>query len=122
MKDAAEARVFTKDKPALFMSVIVVFLAIVNNLIVLARLRSNDFKVPIQYVVNDGSVLQTSSWYSLYSLGLFSAVGAIAVLFLAHRLHKGSRGFALGILVVFICIQVITVLVTNALLGLVGRV
>lgn len=112
----------TKDKPVILLVTLSGVLAFINVVITAARLRSHDFKVPVQYVVNDGSVLQTSSWYTLYSLALFSVAGAFVVVFLAHRVYKANKVFALGILTVYVVIQVFTILVTNALLGLVGRV
>jgi hypothetical protein len=113
---------FTKDKPVMVLAVISGMLAFLNVILTFARLRSNDFKVPVQYVVHDGSVLQTSNWYSLYSLALFSVLSAGAMIFLAHRLHKANRLFAAATLAVYIVIGLVTLLATNALLGLVGRV
>lgn len=113
---------FSKDKPALLFSALSIVFAFLSVVSVMARLRSHDFKVPVQYVVNDGSVLQTSSWYTLYSLALVAVLGTIAVIFLSHRLYKSSKIFAIGILVTYIVIQIITLLVINALLGLVSRV
>jgi hypothetical protein len=89
---------------------------------VLIRLKSHDFKVPVQYIVNDGSVVQSSSWYSLYSLALIALFGAVASIFLAYRLHKGNRIFAIGLLVIYIVIALFGFLISNALLGLVSRV
>lgn len=113
---------FTKDRPIMVLAVISGLLAFLNVVSVIARLRSNDFKVPVQYVVHDGSVLQTSSWYSLYSLAFFSILSAVAMIVLAHRLHKANRLFASAILAVYLVIAVIALLASNALLGLVGGV
>lgn len=97
-------------------------LSVLTFLSVVIRLRSNDFKVPVQYVVNDGAVLQTSNWFSLYSLALFSVFTCIAVIFLSHTLYKGNRMFAIGMLAIYVVVSLITLFATNALLGLVGRV
>lgn len=122
MKESTEKTVITKDKTAFLLVLLSAALMVANVAVVFVRLRSNDFKVPVQYIVNDGSVLQTSSWYSLYSFAFFSIAGFLAVFFLSQRLFKNSRGFALGTLAAYIVIQVITFLTANALLGLVGRV
>lgn len=113
---------FTKDKPIMILAVTSSVISVLTFLSVIIRLRSNDFKVPVQYVVHDGAVLQTSNWFSLYSLALFSVLTCGAIIFLAHRLYKGNRVFAVGVLAVYTVISVITLFVTNALLGLVGRV
>lgn len=117
-----ETKKFTSDVPMVVLSALCVLLAIINSIIVFARLRSNDFKVPVQYVVYDGSVLQSANWYSLYSLVLFVALGTGVSIFLAHRLHKGNRLFAGGVLVTHLVIAVISFLVINSLLHLVGKV
>lgn len=122
MKEATEKTVLTKDKTGFLLVLLSTFLMIANVVAVFARLRSNDFKVPVQYIVNDGSVLQTSHWYTLVSFVVFAIAGFIAVYFLSQRLFKSSRGFALGTLITYIVVQLITFLTINALLGLVGRV
>lgn len=113
---------FSKDKPVLFVAMLNGLVAFFVLLTVLLRLRSHDLKVPVQHIVNDGSVLQTASWYSLYSLALISLLGTGAVLFLAQQLHKGNRLFALGTLISYLVINVFGLLVTIALLGLVSKV
>lgn len=122
MKEAADPVIFTRDKPVMVLVIVSGLLAALNVLLTLIKLRPHDFKVPVQYIVNDGSVLQTASWYTLYSLALFSLLGAGATIFIAHRIHKGNRVFATGILVVYLLVAVVTLLVTWALLGLVSRV
>ena len=122
MEKTTENLSFTKDKPVIILAVICGVLAFSNLILSLIRLNSHDFKVPVQYIVNDGSVLQTSSWYTLYSIALVSILGAGAVIFLAQRLHKANRLFAAGVLAIYVFICVVSLFVTYALLGLVGRV
>lgn len=122
MEKITEPTAFTKDKPIMILAVVNVVLAISNVILTVVKLSSHDFKVPVQYIVNDGSVLQTSNWYSLYSIALFSLVGAGISIFLAYRLHKGNRLFAAGVLIVYTVVAVVSLLVTYALLGLVSRV
>lgn len=122
MEKLSEPIPFAKDKPVMLLAIIAGILSVINLIVTVVKLGSHDFKVPVQYVVNDGSVLQTSNWYSLYSIALFSLVGAGITIFLAHRLHKGNRLFAAGILLVYGVIALMSILVTSALLGLVGRV
>lgn len=122
MEKTTEARLFTKDKAAMTLTIVSGALVLLNVASVFVRLRSHDFKVPVQYVVNDGSVLQTSNWLSLYSLILVSILGFAAAIYLAHQLYKASRQFAVAALAVYVVIAVFSLLVTNALLGLVGKV
>jgi hypothetical protein len=122
MEKTVETTYFTKDRPILMLAVLNAVLALGSVLLTILRLGSHDFKIPIQYIVNDGSVLQTSNWYSLYSIALFSVVGTVFTIILARRLHKNSRLFAAGVLVVYAVITFLGILTTNALLGLVGRV
>lgn len=121
-KETNPAVVFSKDKPVMVLAVISSLLAFANLILVIALLRSHDFKVPVQYVVNDGSVLQTSDWYSLFSLGVFAVFSAVVVLFSAHRIHKTNRVFSIGVLLVYSVISVISILTTYALLDLVSGV
>ncbi len=113
---------FTRDKPAISLAIVSGVLAFANLVITLVRLRSNDFKVPVQYIVNDGSVLQRSSWFTLYSLALFSILSTAVIIFIAHKIHKGNRLFAIGILAVYVVVAIVAILVTNALLRLVSTV
>lgn len=122
MEKALEKTPFTKDRPLMVLSVFSAFFAFLSVAGVFVRLRSHDFKVPVQYIVNDGSVVQSASWYSLYSLAFVAVFGAVASIFLAHRLHKSNRIFAAGLLVVYLVIALFGLLVSNALLGLVSRV
>lgn len=122
MSDNSDNLVFTKDKPVMIVAVVAVMLALANVLQTFIRLRSHDFKVPVQYIVNDGSVLQTSSWYTLFSLALFSLLGTGVIIFLSYRLHKSNRVFAIGVLTVQIILALVTLITSGALLGLVSKV
>jgi hypothetical protein len=122
MEKNTQQTVFSKDKVALGLAAWSVFATVATILFSLVRLRSHDFKIPVQYIVNDGSVLQTSSWYSLYSLALFSLISTVVILFLAHRLHRSNRLFSLGILLVYGFVSSVGFLVTFALLNLVSQV
>ena len=122
MGNKSETVLFTKDKPIIGLVSLSGLLSLATVLSVLIRLKSHDFKVPVQYIVNDGSVLQTSNWYTLYSLALFSVAGTVAAIFLSHRIYKSNRVFAVGTLIAFSVVQIVTLIVVNALLGLVGRV
>lgn len=113
---------FTKDKAPMILAITAGILALANVLQTFIRLRSHAFKVPVQYVVSDGSVLQTSNWYILYSLALFSILGTVTILFLAYRLHKRNAMFATGVLAVQVVVAIISLVVSAALLGLVSRV
>lgn len=113
---------FSKDRPVMAMTVFNILIAFITLVFVLVRLRTHDLKVPVQFVVNDGSVLQTGNWYSLYSLALVSVLGTGVLIFLAHQLYKGNRLFALGTLIAFSVMNIFGLLVSVALLGLVSKV
>lgn len=122
MEKRTEQTLFSKDRSMVLLTIVVSVLASINTLVVFVRLRSHDFKVPVQYVVNDGSVLQVANWYTLYSLAFVSAASSAMVIFLAHRLYKANRTFAQGLMVTYVAMLVVSFLVINALLGLVARV
>ncbi len=109
---------FIKDRAMLLLLTIDSLLVLSIVGVVIARLRSHDFKVPVQYVVNDGSVLQVSEWYTLYSLAAFAVLTGVATFILAQRLHKSERNYAMIALIVFGVSAVFGLLTTNALLGL----
>lgn len=113
---------FIKDRVILLLLSVDSLLVVSSVLLVFARLRSHDFKVPVQYVVNDGSVLQTSQWYSLYSIALFAILSGVGTVILAQRLHKSERNYAIVALILFAITALFGILTTNALLGLVGQV
>lgn len=113
---------FIKDRAMLLLVAIDSLLIVSIVTVVLARLRSHDFKVPVQYVVNDGSVLQVSQWFTLYSLAVFAVLTGVATFILAQRLHKSERNYAIIALIIFGVSAVFGLLTTNALLGLVARV
>lgn len=122
MSKITEPVPFVRDRAVLLLVALdfLMVSAIVASVIV--RLRGHDFKVPIQYVVNDGSVLQTSSWLNLYLFVLFSVFTGVVTVVLAQRMHKSQRTFSLIILVLFAVVSVFGLLATNALLGLVSQV
>ena len=122
MEKITESQPYIKDKPMMVLSVANGLLSFTTVLVVFARLRSNDFKVPVQYVVNDGSVLQASSWFTLYSLALFAILSTGLAIFFAIKLHKSNRLFAGGILAVFLVLALFSLFVSYALLELVSKV
>lgn len=122
MKEQTKANSFSKDRVLMLLGAVNIGLIVATVLSVFVRLRPSDFKIPVQYIVYDGTVVQTGNWFSLYSLVLFSAVGGAISLFLAHRLYKSNRHFALAIMVVYSVLAVFSLLSINALLGLVERV
>jgi len=122
MNKTLEPVPFVKDRVMLLLSGLNTVLVGLIVLSVFLRLRSHDFKVPVQYVVNDGSVLQTSQWYSLYSLAFFAVLSGVGVIILAQRLHKSERNYAKVALIIFAIGAVFGLFVSNALLGLVAQV
>lgn len=122
MSKTLEPVPFIKDRLMLLLLTVdsLLILSIVG--VVLARLRSHDFKVPVQYVVNDGTVLQVSQWFTLYSLAIFAVLTGVATFILAQKLHKSERNYAAVALIMFAVSAVFGLLTTNALLGLVAQV
>lgn len=113
---------FIKDRPILLLVIANALLALLNVIVTLGRLRSHDFKVPVQYLVRDGSVIATSSWYTLYGLAIFCVAGTVLNLMVARKLHESNRWYAFVLLLIYIVVSVVSFLVINALLSLVGRV
>lgn len=117
-----KSTMFSKDKSIVILLLANFGLIVTSASVVVLRLRSNDFKVPVQYIANDGSVVQASSWYSLYSLGFFAVLSVAAIFFLAYRLYRGNPTFSKGLLGIQLVVSIITLLVINSLLSLVARV
>jgi len=122
MEKTIEPVQFTKDKPIIVLVVVNAALSFITLVATFILLKSHDFKVPVQYIKNDGSVLQTSNWYTLYSLPFFSLLSLGAMIFIAHRLHKGNRLFAIGALAVYVIVSVVTLITTFDLLSLVSKI
>ncbi|MBP9738494.1 hypothetical protein KBD20_02285 [Candidatus Saccharibacteria bacterium] len=122
MNKTAEAVPFFKDRLMTTLVALDGFIVVLVVVSVFARLRSHDFKVPVQYVVNDGSILQTSQWFTLYSLALFAVIAGISTVILAQRIHKSERWYAAAALILLAVTTFFGFLMTNALLGLVSQV
>ena len=122
MSKTLEPVPFVKDRFVLLVSAEDAVLMVLVVFSVILRLRSHDFKIPVQYVVNDGSVLQTSQWFTLYSIVLFVILSGIGTLILAQRLHKSERNYAVLSLLLYGIVTLFGLLITNALLGLVSQV
>lgn len=122
MEKSTEEQIFSKDKATLSLMALNVILSVATVLTTLIGLRSHDFKIPVQYIVNDGSVLQTSNWYSLYSLALFSIVGTGVIIYLAQKLYRSNRVYSIGVLAAYSLVSVVGLSVTLALLNLVSKV
>ena len=122
MDTIVQQHTFSKDKTVLGLSAFSIIATLATVLFSIAMLRSHDFKVPVQYVVNDGSVLQTSNWYTLYSLPLFAVMSTAVMLFLAHKLYRTNRIFSIGVLAAYSLVSIVGFLVTFALLNLVSKV
>ena len=122
MEEKTESIPFNKDRPVVLLAIfntVVAFLIVFTTLI---RLRSNDFKVPVQFIVHDGSVLSSSNWFSLYSLAFFAVFTTVVAIIIGMRLHKANRLFSGGVLLIHLVVLIFGLLVTNALLSLVGKV
>lgn len=121
MSKTLEPIPFVKDRFVLLLGAVDVAVMLSVALSVILRLRSHDFKIPVQYVVN-GSVLQTSQWFSLYSIVIFVVLSGIGTIILAQRMHKSERNYALIALLLFAIFGIFGLFITNALLGLVAQV
>lgn len=113
---------FSKDYPMVILVLINSLLMLIGTLSVVLRLRPNDFKVPVQYIVHDGTIVQSGNWFSLYSLVFFILGGGIITVILASKLHKANRLFAVATLAIYTFVAVFSILAINALLGLVEKV
>jgi hypothetical protein len=122
MKKDANPQQFSKDTPVVLLLILNGALVMVSILSVLLRLRPNDFKVPIQYIVYNGTVVQSGNWYSLIGFVLFLIAGAALTFVMAHRLYKANRFFTMAVLASYTMVGVFALLTINALLSLVERV
>ncbi len=113
---------FSKDRTIVLVTVFNMGLIIASVVSVLFRLRPNDLKIPVQYVVYDGSIVQTGNWFSLYSLAFFVIAGGIVTTLLAKKMYVANKSFALTVLLTYTFVALFSLLTINALLGLVERV
>lgn len=120
-KEVIKTTPFSKDNSILALAAINVMIALAAAASVVVRLRSHDFKVPVQYLVNDGGEVSLASWYSLYSLAVFVVFGTGVALWLAYRLYTHRPIFARGVLLTQAVVGVVSFLTLNALLGLVSQ-
>jgi hypothetical protein len=114
-------QLFFKDRLIMAFVILGGLVSLLNVASVILRLRSHTFKVPVQYNVSDGSILQTD-WYYLYGFVIFSLFGLVASVIVAHRLYTGSRWFALGTLLLYLIVAVSSFITINALLGFVSQI
>ncbi len=122
MKQEVKNPPFSKDRPVVLLVVANAGLILATFFSVILRLRPNDFKIPIQFIVYDGTTIQTGNWFSLYSIVLFSIGGGIITLLLAKKLYGANRFFSLAVLAVYGVVALFTLFSVNALLTLVERV
>lgn len=122
MKESSKQVDFSKDRPTVFLVVVNLGLMLATVLSVIIRLRPNDFKIPVQYIVYNGTVVQSGNWYSLYSWVLFILAGGAATIFLAHRLYKAHKYFSSVTLALYAVVALYAFFSVNALLSLVERV
>lgn len=120
-KDTTKITAFSKDASVVILGAINLLVAIAAVASVFLRLRSHDFKVPVQHLVNDGGEVSLASWYTLYSLAAFAVFGVVVAILLARRLHAHNPTFAHGVLMAQAVVAVFSLLTINALLGLVSQ-
>ena len=113
---------FSKDTSVVLLLSANIVLMLLSSISVIFRLRPNDFKIPVQYIVYDGTIVQSGNWYSLYGFLFFILAGGAITIFLAHRVYKANRLFTLAVLSVYLMVSVYSLLTINALLSLVERV
>lgn len=122
MKKDSKPTQFSKDTPIILLLILDGALMLAGMLSVFFRLRPNDFRIPVQYVVYDGTVLQSGNWYSLYALIIFLLVGGGITIYIAHKLYKANRYFTIAALASYAVVGLFALLSINALLSLVQRV
>lgn len=113
---------FSKDRTIVLITVLNIGLIAASVISVVFRLRPNDLKIPVQYIVYDGSIVQTGNWFSLYSLAFFMIAGGIITTLLAKKMYAAHKSFAVATLAAYTCVALFSLLSINALLGLVERV
>lgn len=111
---------FAKNPTALLLIAVNGLLSLATVALVLARLRSSDFKVPGQFIATGGEV-ELTQWYSLYSLAIFAVLSLAIAIFIARKLYQKNEIFAWGILICQLVLGVTGFFISNALLGLVSR-
>ena len=122
MKKDSKPQQFSRDTSVVLLLILNGALMLAAILSVLLRLRPNDFRIPVQYIVYDGTVVQSGNWYSLYALIIFVLAGGGITIYLARKLYAANRYFTLATLAVYAVVGVFSLFSINALLSLVQRV
>jgi hypothetical protein len=115
-----ELKKYLQDRPILFMNILSIFLAIFGILATLIRVDTGSSTAIIRYEVWKGIITGgvQGSAYELYSFAGISLIIIIGGLFLAYRLNKLERSFAIVTLFLVIVALIFNIIVSNAILNL----
>lgn len=114
-----EFKNFAKERVNTFLLIGSTLLALVNTFIVILQVQSSDLQVPVRYTEYSYN-LDRGSWTILYELALFSIVIVIVNTILAIKLRHIRKLYSISMLVLTLFLMIITLLVTNALVGLIA--
>ncbi len=109
---------FFHDRLALGLAVAGLLLGILNFLLIILRVQSRDYDIPIRYTQYGGSPIELGDWYQLYGFASFCLIALGLNLVLAMRLHPLRRYLAITILTLNLFIMVMLFLVGNSLIGI----
>ena len=115
-----ELKKYLQDRPILFMNILSIFLALFGILATLIRVDTGSSTAIIRYEVWKGIITGgvQGSVYELYSFAGISLIIIIGGLFLAYRLNKLERSFAVVTLFLVIVALIFNIIVSNAILNL----
>jgi len=115
-----ELKKYLQDRPILFMNILSIFLALFGILATLVRVDTGSSTAIVRYEVWKGILTGgvQASVYELYSFALVSLVIVTGGLFLAYRLNKLDRSFAITTLFLVIIALIFNIIVSNAILNL----
>ena len=119
VKEFKDQRIF-RDKIFIWYLVAAAVLTILTILVLLVRLRPQDFVVPLEYSSIQGFTV-LGEWYQLIGLGVFSLLAVIGNTILAAHTFSKSRiasfFLVVGTVIVNLFVLVIAVVATSQLGG-----
>ena len=115
-----ELLLFFRDRIAATLLILMVLGTLLLVGMTILNLRVSDVQIPIRYTDYGFTNLYRDRWYALASFGLFGLIVTATNGYLAIKLHSLRRGMSLGILAIGLLTLIITLIVANAVFGMVG--
>lgn len=107
-------KAYFEDRLLTVMSGVSLMLGLFNIFNVVLRVEQFDFKITVQYFIDD---LVLGEWWGLYKFALFAAVSTVLSLIISFRLFLQKRSLSITVLVMHQIVMIYLILVSNAILA-----